>query len=352
MQIFFLTGIILLLVVLFSSLVMDCYVYQSCLTKRNRLGSYVTRDVYRQMAKESQDICLGACNYNKTTQLICCAYRDVPADKRISQIQCDINHTRYQLIVHGKLAQRNEFPFMLIFLQGAIGWRDLVVVNRITYKCGGALIDRRYLLTAAHCLFHSNEPPIVVRPGGFNLTDAHAKDFEIDEIYIHPGFEYPSAYNDIAIIRLKEPYYAESFENTGPACTWALPLFAANVTAIGYGSTRFAGLASDSLMKTNLTILNNEECGKYYEQDDDLLYHGIIHSQLCANDTVGMSDTCQGDSGGPIIMYRTDDENEDYYYEMPYVVGITSFGNGCGSRVPGVYTRVASYIDWIEKIVY
>uniref|UniRef100_A0A0K8U4P0 Serine protease snake n=3 Tax=Bactrocera latifrons TaxID=174628 RepID=A0A0K8U4P0_BACLA len=206
MQIFFLTGIILLLVVLFSSLVMDCYVYQSCLTKRNRLGSYVTRDVYRQMAKESQDICLGACNYNKTTQLICCAYRDVPADKRISQIQCDINHTRYQLIVHGKLAQRNEFPFMLIFLQGAIGWRDLVVVNRITYKCGGALIDRRYLLTAAHCLFHSNEPPIVVRPGGFNLTDAHAKDFEIDEIYIHPGFEYPSAYNDIAIIRLKEPY--------------------------------------------------------------------------------------------------------------------------------------------------
>ncbi|XP_039963910.1 serine protease snake-like [Bactrocera tryoni] len=273
------------------------------------------------MAKESQDICLGACNYNKSTQLICCAYRDVPADKRIPQIQCGIDHTRYQLIVRGKLAERNEFPFM-----GAIGWRDLFTVNRVIYKCGGALIDRRHLLTAAHCLFHSNEPLIVVRPGGFNLSDTHAKDFEIDEIYIHTGHEYPSAYNDIAIIRLKEPYYS-----TYVVCMYIF--------------TCSAGLASDTLMKTNLTILTNEACGKYYEQDDHLLYHGIIHSQLCANDTVGMSDTCQGDSGGPIIMYR-------YFYEMPYVVGITSFGNGCGSGVPGLYTRVASYIHWIEKIVY
>nr|XP_036223038.1 serine protease snake-like isoform X1 [Bactrocera oleae] len=321
MQTLCFAGVIDLIVVHFSILVMGCYEYQSCLTTRNRLGAYVTRDIYHQMPKESQDICLGACSYNKSTQLICCAYQDVPADKRISQIrecyseniciccisareciiqnikcnsisvytpECEIDHTRHQLIVHGKVARRSEFPFM-----GAIGWRDLFAVNTISYKCGGALINRRYLLTAAHCLFHSNKPPIVVRPGGFNLTDAYAKDFEIDEIYIHPGYEYPSAYNDIAIIRLKEPYYAESFNNTGPACTWALPLFAANVTAIGYESTRFAGLASDTLMKTNLTILTNEECGKYYEQDDDLLYHGIIHSQLCANDTVGMSDTCQ-----------------------------------------------------------
>uniref|UniRef100_A0A0A1XSL9 Serine protease snake n=1 Tax=Zeugodacus cucurbitae TaxID=28588 RepID=A0A0A1XSL9_ZEUCU len=338
-------GVIGLFLVQFSILVKGCYEYQSCLTPRNRLGAYVTRDVYRQMAKKSQDICLGVCNYNKTTQLICCAYQDKPADKRISQIQCEIEHTRHQLIVHGKLAKRNEFPFMV-----AIGWRDLFAVNTITYKCGGALIDRRYLVTAAHCLYHSDQPPIVVRPGGFNLTDAFAKDFEIDEIYIHPGYDYPSAYNDIAIIRLKEPYYAESFNNTGPACVWALPLHGANVTAIGYGSTKFAGLASNALMKTDLRILTNEDCGKYYDRDEDLLCNGIIHTQVCANDTVGMSDTCQGDSGGPIIMYRN--INEDYFYEMPYIVGITSFGNGCGGGLPGVYTRVASYIDWIEKIVY
>ena len=28
--------------------------------------------------------------------------------------------------------------------------------------------------------------------------------------------------------------------------------------------------------------------------------------------------------------------------------GLTSFGNGCGN-VPGVYTRVSNYVEWIQK---
>jgi Trypsin len=35
---------------------------------------------------------------------------------------------------------------------------------------------------------------------------------------------------------------------------------------------------------------------------------------------------------------------------IPFLVGITSFGAGCASGSPGVYTRVSSYIKWIENI--
>lgn len=37
-------------------------------------------------------------------------------------------------------------------------------------------------------------------------------------------------------------------------------------------------------------------------------------------------------------------------YIVPYIVGITSFGKeGCTTGIPGVYTKVATYIDWIKS---
>lgn len=57
--------------------------------------------------------------------------------------------------------------------------------------------------------------------------------------------------------------------------------------------------------------------------------------------------TFQGDSGGPIF-YR---EREIYY-----IYGVTSFGlvKTCSedAAVPGIYTKVEKYLDWIEGIVW
>ncbi|KAK1741499.1 trypsin-like serine protease [Skeletonema marinoi] len=51
----------------------------------------------------------------------------------------------------------------------------------------------------------------------------------------------------------------------------------------------------------------------------------------------GPTGTCQGDSGGPIVIASQN-------------VGITSWGVGCGQKgYPDYYTRVSSYIDWIEE---
>ena len=64
-----------------------------------------------------------------------------------------------------------------------------------------------------------------------------------------------------------------------------------------------------------------------------------------AHDCILGKDSCTGDSGGPIILRELTDD--------PYVqIGIVSFsvGNECGAKnLPGVYTNIESYLDWIDS---
>lgn len=64
---------------------------------------------------------------------------------------------------------------------------------------------------------------------------------------------------------------------------------------------------------------------------------------MCASNLVEGSDACQGDSGGPIFQQRDG---------FSIILGVVSFGVSCGTELPGVYTRIASYIDWIESNVW
>ena len=66
--------------------------------------------------------------------------------------------------------------------------------------------------------------------------------------------------------------------------------------------------------------------------------YSVQDGQVCALG-IDSSDTCQGDSGGPLVYYSK---------RGPRLVGIVSFGPGCGlPNTPGVYTDVAYYRDWI-----
>ncbi|XP_039966999.1 trypsin-1-like isoform X1 [Bactrocera neohumeralis] len=322
-----------------------CYEYQYCLTPLNYSGRYMEDETYGDMPDKAKMLCDGFCHHNSTLRLRCCAYDATVKLERISEQVCTYNHLIRGFVIHGEIAKDNEFPFM-----AALGWRiknETTGNTTIVYKCGGTIYDRGYVITAAHCLYHSSELPVVVRPGGFALNDTEAWDLEIEEIIEHPNYEYPNVYNDIAIIRLKTIFYGNPFHDQ-PACLYDDPSSAHNVTAIGYGNTQFAGVSSPLLMKTNLSTIDNSECQLHYEPDSDVLSDGIISTQICAKDHEKLRDTCQGDSGGPIIKFiKPKDLNP-----MSLVVGITSFGIGCGTGMPSVYTRISEYIDWIENVTY
>ena len=61
----------------------------------------------------------------------------------------------------------------------------------------------------------------------------------------------------------------------------------------------------------------------------------------CHHNIKGGKDSCRGDSGGPLIVSN---------HDIAIIYGIVSFGDGCGKpKLPGVYTRVTSYLEWIRK---
>ncbi|XP_055384408.1 uncharacterized protein LOC129614047 [Condylostylus longicornis] len=246
------------------------------------------------------------------------------------------------LIVGGQLASSREFPHMALLGYG----EDK---KNIKWACGGTLISERFILTAAHCINTRLGTPKHVRLGelDLNVDDDDSEDFEVEESIVHPDFKRLSKYNDIALVKLNRNVTFSP--NKRPAC---LPVqHDSNATrsiATGWGKTEWAGSGSEHLQKVTLKKFTESECNKTYAAYSNALPRGIQYeTQICAGSKYEAKDTCQGDSGGPLQIYHTNE------YCMYQIIGITSFGILCGSPgVPGVYTRVFPYNDWIERIVW
>ena len=113
------------------------------------------------------------------------------------------------LIIGGSTAARGEFPFAAL-----LGYENLGGQRPIVYKCGGTLINRRYVLTAAHCHDKSDVTKQVIEVviGEYDvLKDPDcsngcqlAQRFAPDEIILHENFRFSGGIisNDIALIRL------------------------------------------------------------------------------------------------------------------------------------------------------
>lgn len=102
-----------------------------------------------------------------------------------------------------------------------------------------------------------------------------------------------------------------------------------------------------------MTIVPLAECNatllKYNElANQPSLRNGLLDGQLCALDTTSppdkVKDACVGDSGGPIFTNNPSG--------VSTLIGVVSFGVSCGTHLPSVYTRIASYMGWIESIVW
>ncbi|XP_063991578.1 CLIP domain-containing serine protease B4-like isoform X2 [Diachasmimorpha longicaudata] len=226
--------------------------------------------------------------------------------------------------------------------------------SEITYRCGGSLVSKIYVVTAAHCaaLLPPGVKVAAVRVGEHNADtnpDCElnycadpVQDLNIEKIVVNENYNNPHFKNDIAIIRLNKPVIYN--ENVMPICMPYGELLrekfiGEKAEVAGWGIYDIDHPQASTILQTvQLPIVPLSDCARAFRRSAS-----VGEGQLCVGGVVG-EDSCGGDSGGPLMKVESLDGPPKYYF-----IGLVSFGaKACGrTSTPAVYTRISDYITWI-----
>ncbi len=251
-----------------------------------------------------------------------------------------------QRIVGGNDAESGDYPWLVELSNG----------------CGGSLIDRQIVLTAAHCTDGQSASSLTIRHG--SLDSGAGTVAQIADVVQHPDYgsvvgdgescgflgigsrARSGLINDVSLLVLDEPISAATISLLNDSSLADGPDDTAVIA--GWGST--AGrddcernpVYPTLMQEAEVKIFSDNGCsgdGKRYRQrfrNDQM---------VCAGVSGGGVDTCQGDSGGP-LMVRSGSEY--------LLTGVVSYGDGCAQDgVPGVYAQLNSGAlrSWVDQQV-
>ncbi len=285
-------------------------------------------------------------------------------------------------IVQGQKTPKGAFPFMVALIHSDAA--DDEEGNYVGQFCGGVLVGDRWVLTGAQCVTAENEEKqrvaveadkIDIYAGSNNFKDG--KRIKVKRVVTHAQFDYDTYNNDIALLELEESAASRTTGTITLATTQndaALAGVGKKVIAAGWGETETKDLPQD-LRHVEMDVLDSTMCNtniiKYRKanvlgawakltQTQFALSDGVVkqvrtlienntgkvvnENMICSGRPRTKRDTCAGDNGGPLFAKGADGKFT--------LVGITSWGEGCGlsdKGLYGIYTRASRYSAWVQE---
>ncbi|KAG7202864.1 hypothetical protein KM043_010014 [Ampulex compressa] len=217
-------------------------------------------------------------------------------------------------IVGGMKANDGQYPY-----QASLRYK-----NR--HFCGGSVLNKRWILTAAHCLSNFNDTTIGVVLGS-NTLDKGGEEYRSEQIMGHPQYSSTLVRNDIGLIKLdKDIVFSDKVKPIDlPMEDFTKDDYPAMLS--GWGTTSYPGNTPNELHHIQLTVIDQKSCLNASIR--------VTKDNICTLNKQGEG-ACHGDSGGPLV---ADDKQ----------IGVVSWGIPCARGRPDVFTRVYSYVDWIKE---
>ncbi|XP_069355779.1 chymotrypsin-C-like [Maniola hyperantus] len=265
-----------------------------------------------------------------------------------------VTHT--ELIVNGATTKPGDWPWHVALYK--------IDHANIKYICGGTLISKNHVLTAAHCVTLRSVPvlpeTISVVLGKFNLIggDTESQEREVYSLTVHQDFNHKRLDSDIALLKLKSEAVFNDYIQ--PACIWypkavdRLPSSSDIYgTIVGWGFENTDALAPQ-LRQAKMPIISESNCLK----SNPLFYAKLLtdNKKFCAGYHNGTS-ACNGDSGSGFQVFLPDKERDDNPDAVGawYIRGIVSVTLSrvdeaiCNPNEYVVFTDIEKYKTWIDN---